>query len=73
MSKYFPEWKSSSGIVKVELDESNYATKADLKIAADVDTSKFSQRVDLVSLKSDLDKSDIDNLKNVPSDLSNLK
>ena len=32
MSEYFPEPKYSRGIVKVELDLSNYATKADLKI-----------------------------------------
>ena len=33
MSKYFPEPKSLEGRVKVELDFSNHATKADLKIA----------------------------------------
>ena len=31
MSEYFPELKSSGERVKVELDLSNYATKADLK------------------------------------------
>ena len=31
MSEYFPEPKSSGRRVKVELDLSNYATKADLK------------------------------------------
>ena len=31
MSEYFPELKSLGGKVKVELDLSNYATKADLK------------------------------------------
>ena len=31
MSEYFPEPKFSGGKVKVELDLSNYATKADLK------------------------------------------
>ena len=31
MSEYFPEPKSSGGRVKVELNFSNYATKADLK------------------------------------------
>ena len=33
MSEYFPEPKSSRGTVKVELDLSKYATKADLKNA----------------------------------------
>ena len=31
MRKYFPNSKSLSGRMKVELDLSNYATKADLK------------------------------------------
>ena len=33
MSEYFPESKSSKGKVKVELNLSNYAKKADLKNA----------------------------------------
>ena len=41
MSKYFPKLKSLRGKVKVELDLSNYATEADLKNTAGVDTSKF--------------------------------
>ena len=44
--------------MKVELDLSNHATKADLKNA---------------SLKSNVDKSDIDKLKNALSTFSNLK
>ena len=73
MSEYFPEPKSSGGKVKVELDLSNYATKADLKNATGVDTSKFAKKVDLANLKSNVDKLDIDKLKNVPSGLSSLK
>ena len=64
MSEYFPEPKSSGGKVKVELDLSNYATKADLKNGTGVNTSKFAKKVDLVpsglySLKSKVDKLDI--------------
>ena len=59
--------------MKVELDLSNYATKADLKNANGVDTSKFAKEIDLASLKSNADKLDIDKLKIVPSILSNLK
>ena len=44
MIEYFPELKSSGGIVKVKLDLSNYATKADLKNAIVVDTSKFAKK-----------------------------
>ena len=57
----------------MQLELSNYATKADLKNAAGVDISKFVKMVDLESLKSDADKLDISKLKNVPSNFSNLK
>ena len=59
--------------MKVELDLSNYSTKADLKNATDVDTRKSAKKVDLTNLKSDVDKLDIDKLKNEPTNLSNLK
>ena len=52
---------------------SNFATKADLKNAAGVDTPKFAKKADLASLKSDVDKSHIDKLINVPTKLNNLK
>ena len=48
--------------VKVELDLSNNVTKVDIKNAAGVDTSDFAAKVDLASLKSDLDKLDIKEL-----------
>ena len=73
MSEYFPELKSSGGRVKVELDLSNYATKSDLKNATGVDTSKFAKKVDLASLKFNVDKLDIDRWKNVPTNLKHLK
>ena len=73
MSKYFPEPKSSGGRVKVELDLPNYATKADLKNATGCDTFKCAKKVDLTSLKSNVDKLDIDKLKNVPTNFSNLR
>ena len=73
MSEHLPEMKSLGGRVKVELDLSNYATKADSKNATGVDTSKFDKKVDLANLKSIADKFDIDKLKNVPNNLSNLK
>ena len=59
--------------MKVEIDLSNYATKADSKNETGVDASKLTKKVDLVNLKSELDKLDIKKLKNVPSNLSNLK
>ena len=57
----------------MELDMSNYATKTDLKNATRVDTSSLAKIKKLASLKFNVDKSDIDKLKNVPSNLSNLK
>ena len=44
MSKYFPKAKSLEANVKVELDLSNYATKADLKNEAGVDTTDFAKK-----------------------------
>ena len=73
MSEYFPEPKSSGGSVKFELELFNYATKADLKNATGVDTSKFAKKIGLANLKFDVDKLDIDHFKNVPNTLSNLK
>ena len=48
--------------MKIELDLPNYATKADLKIATGVDTSKFAKKVDLTNLNFNVDKLDIDKL-----------
>ena len=59
--------------MKVELNLSNYATEGDLKNATDANTSDFAKRTDLANLKSDVDKLDIDELKNVQNNLSNLK
>ena len=52
---------------------SNYAIKTDLKNATDVDKSGVAKKTDLVNLKSDVDKLDINELKNIPSNLSNWK
>ena len=38
-----------------------------------VDTSKFAKKVDLPSLKSEVDKLDIEKLEKVPSDLNTVK
>ena len=57
---------------EVELDLSNYATKSDLRSEAGVDTSKCAKEVDLASLKSDVHGLDIDELKTVSVNLSNL-
>ena len=49
---------------------SNYATKSDLKNFTHVDT--FALKTNLASLKTQIDKLDIDKLVPVPVDLSKL-
>ena len=73
MSDYLTKLKSLVANVKVKLDLSNYATKADLKNATDVNISKFSKKVELANLRSDVDKLDIQKLKNIPGNLNNVK
>ena len=51
---------------------SNYATKFDIKCPTVINTSEFAKMADLASLKSDVDKLDIDQLKTTPVDLSKL-
>ena len=72
MSEYFLKPRPLEGNVKVGLDLSNYATKADLKNATGIDTSQFAKKVDLGSLKSEIDKLDINKLETTLLDLSNL-
>ena len=52
---------------------SNFATKSYLKNATGVGTSKFANKVDLASLKSEIDQLDIGKLENTPADLSKLR
>ena len=59
--------------MKVELDLFDCPTKADLKNAAGVDTSDFAKKTDLANMKFEVDKLDIDKLKNTSSNLRNLK
>ena len=46
--------------------------KNDLKNATGIDASKLATKADLVSLKAEIDKSDIEKLVPVPVDLSKL-
>ena len=58
--------------INVKVDLSNYATKADIKNISHVDTSGFALKTNLESLKTEVDKLDIDKLVLVPVDLSKL-
>ena len=72
MSQYFQPYRNSKRSIKVELGLSNYATKADLINITHTDVSSFTSKVNLASLKTEVDKLDIDKLKVVPTDLSKL-
>ena len=65
MREYFPEPNSSWRKAKAEWGLFNYATKADLKNEKGVDTSEFAKKIDLAGLTFNVDKLDIDKLKNV--------
>ena len=51
---------------------SNYATKTDLKNISHVDTSSFTLKSNLASLKTEVDKLDINKLVPVSIDLSKI-
>ena len=73
MSQYFPiPYESFGGDINVKFDISNYATKADIKNISHVDTSDSALKTKLASLKTEVDKLDIDKLVPVPVDLSKL-
>ena len=69
---YYPPYKSCSNNIKVELDLSNYATKDDVKNITHVDVSNYTTKTNLASLKTEVDKIDVDKLKTVPDDLAKL-
>ena len=72
-SQYFPKpFRSFGGNVNVKVDLSNYVTKTDLKNVTHDNTSSFALKTNLASLKTEVDKLDIDKLVPVPVDLSKL-
>ena len=74
MSKYFRKpYKPFVGDMNVKVDLSNYATKADIENISHVDSSSFPLKINLASLKTEVDKLEIDKLVPIPVDLSKLK
>ena len=74
MSQYFPKpYESSGGDINVKVDLSNYAAKTDIKNILHIDTSTFALKSNFASLKTEVEKLDIDKLKILPNNLSNLK
>ena len=73
MSQYFPKpYKPFGGDINVNVDLSNYVTKADIKNISHADTSNFALKTNLSDLKTKVDKLDIDKVVPVPVDLSKL-
>ena len=72
MREYFPKPFRSRENVKIKVNLSNYATKADIKNITHVDTSNFVLKTNLANLKTEVDKLDIDKLVPIPADLSKL-
>ena len=73
MSQYFPKpYEPFGGDTDVKVDLSNYATKTDLKNISYVDVSSFALKSNLTSLKTEVDKLDIDKLIPVRNDLAKL-
>ena len=73
MSQYFPKlFRSFGGNINVKIDLFNYAKKSHIKNISNVDTSSFALKTNLASLKTEVDKLDIDKLAPVPVGLSKL-
>ena len=73
MSQYFPKpYEPFGGDINVKVDLSNYATKTDIKNISHVDTSSFALKSNLASLKTEVDKLDIDKLVPLQVDLGKL-
>ena len=74
---YFPPCGHSKNKIEIKLNQrdlSNYAEISDLENTTGVDTSPFAINPDLVaSLKTTVDKLDVDQLKNVPDGLNSFK
>ena len=69
MGQYFPKpYEPFGRDINVKVDLSNYATKADIKYVSHVDTSSFALKSNLASLKTEVDKLDIDKVAPVPVD-----
>ena len=73
MSQYFLKpYEPFGGDINVKVDLLNYATKTDIKNISYVDTSSFTLKSNLASLKTEVDKLDIEKLVPVPVDLRKL-
>ena len=74
MSQYFPKpYKPFGEDINVKVDLSNYTTKkTDLKNVSHFDVISFALKSNLASLKTEVDKIDVEKLKTFPVDLAKL-
>ena len=73
MSQYFPkQYEPLGGDINVKVDLSDYARKTDSKSISNIGISNFALKSILASLKTEVDKLDIDKLTPVPNDLAKL-
>ena len=73
MSQYFPKlYEPFGGDINVKVNLSNYATKTDLKNISNIHVSSYALKSNLATLKTEVDKLDIDKLTPVPGDLAKL-
>ena len=73
MIQYFPKpFEPFGGDINFKVYLSNYATKTDFKNMTHVDVSNFALKSNLTSLKTEVDKLDINKLTSVPNDLAKL-
>ena len=73
MAQYFSKpYEPFGGNINVKIDLSNYATKTNIKNISHVDTSSLALKTNLASLKTEVDKLDINKLVSVLVDLSKL-
>ena len=74
MSQCFPKpFRSFGENINVKVDLSNYARKTAPKNVTHVDTSSFAVKTNLASVKTEVDKLDIDKLTPVPVSLNKLR
>ena len=74
MRQYLPKpYEPFGGDINVKVYLSYYTTITDIKNISHVDTSALVLKLNYASLKTEVDKSDINNLKSLPNNLSNLK